>query len=384
MSIKKLYINIIAYTFIAAMLVGIPQISCAAPQSGNKASINQKIQNNQTKIKNARDKIKTLKVREQQERNKLVRNQQRLESAKTNLADSEYRYSSMNTKLQDMEQKYQETLREFSATEALMKARIRHVFKNQRIGMFDLIFKAKDLNSMLDALYFERVIIKRDYESIIVMKTRATKLAKIKRDIEEQKRYLANSMNEIKSQKRSIQQEIANNENMISKLKNDRAAYERSERELARQSASLQAMLSAYSNSTVVSSAGFVKPIGGRISSPFGWRTHPIFKSRTFHSGVDIAGPNGGGIVASNSGRVIYTGWYGGYGKVVIIDHGLVGGKPTTTLYAHMSAIKVSNGQNVAKGQVIGLEGTTGYSTGPHCHFEVRINGKPNNPMNYI
>ena len=384
MSIKKLYINIIAYTFIAAMLVGIPQISCAAPQSGNKASINQKIQNNQTKIKNARDKIKTLKVREQQERNKLVRNQQRLESAKTNLADSEYRYSSMNAKLQDMEQKYQETLREFSATEALMKARIRHVFKNQRIGMFDLIFKAKDLNSMLDALYFERVIIKRDYESIIVMKTRATKLAKIKRDIEEQKRYLANSMNEIKSQKRSIQQEIANNENMISKLKNDRAAYERSERELARQSASLQAMLSAYSNSTVVSSAGFVKPIGGRISSPFGWRTHPIFKSRTFHSGVDIAGPNGGGIVASNSGRVIYTGWYGGYGKVVIIDHGLVGGKPTTTLYAHMSAIKVSNGQNVAKGQVIGLEGTTGYSTGPHCHFEVRINGKPNNPMNYI
>jgi murein DD-endopeptidase MepM/ murein hydrolase activator NlpD len=383
-SIKKLYINIIAYTFIAAMLVGIPQISCAAPQSGNKASINQKIQNNQTKIKNARDKIKTLKVREQQERNKLVRNQQRLESAKTNLADSEYRYSSMNAKLQDMEQKYQETLREFSATEALMKARIRHVFKNQRIGMFDLIFKAKDLNSMLDALYFERVIIKRDYESIIVMKTRATKLAKIKRDIEEQKRYLANSMNEIKSQKRSIQQEIANNENMISKLKNDRAAYERSERELARQSASLQAMLSAYSNSTVVSSAGFVKPIGGRISSPFGWRTHPIFKSRTFHSGVDIAGPNGGGIVASNSGRVIYTGWYGGYGKVVIIDHGLVGGKPTTTLYAHMSAIKVSNGQNVAKGQVIGLEGTTGYSTGPHCHFEVRINGKPNNPMNYI
>lgn len=384
MSIKKLYKNIIAYTFIAAMLVGIPQISCAAPQSGNKASINQKIQNNQTKIKNARDKIKTLKVREQQERNKLVRNQQRLESAKTNLADSEYRYSSMNAKLQDMEQKYQETLREFSATEALMKARIRHVFKNQRIGMFDLIFKAKDLNSMLDALYFERVIIKRDYESIIVMKTRATKLAKIKRDIEEQKRYLANSMNEIKSQKRSIQQEIANNENMISKLKNDRAAYERSERELARQSASLQAMLSAYSNSTVVSSAGFVKPIGGRISSPFGWRTHPIFKSRTFHSGVDIAGPNGGGIVASNSGRVIYTGWYGGYGKVVIIDHGLVGGKPTTTLYAHMSAIKVSNGQNVAKGQVIGLEGTTGYSTGPHCHFEVRINGKPNNPMNYI
>ena len=127
-----------------------------------------------------------------------------------------------------------------------------------------------------------------------------------------------------------------------------------------------------------------MKPIGGSITSPFGWRTHPIFKSRSFHSGVDIAGPNYGSIKASNSGKVIYTGWYGGYGKVVIIDHGVISGNPTTTLYAHMSAIKVSNGQNVAKGQVIGLEGTTGYSTGPHCHFEVRINGRPNNPMNYI
>ena len=384
MNFKKLTRDISVYIFILAMLVVLPSSSYAAPSQSN-VSINQKLKNNQAQMKNTRDKIHTLKIKEQQERNKLVRNQQRLESAKTNLADSESKYSSMSAKLEDMEKKYQAAVQEFSATEALMKARIRHVFKNQRIGMFDLIFKAKDVNSMLDALYFERVIIKHDYESILVMKTKAVKLAKIKNDIAAQKRYLANSMNEIKSQKRSIQQEIANNESMISKLKNDRAAYERSERELARQSASLQSMLSAYSNSTVkVASGGFMRPIGGKITSPFGWRTHPIFKSRSFHSGVDIAGPNGGGIVASNSGKVIYTGWYGGYGKVVIIDHGLINGKPTTTLYAHMSAIKVANGQNVSKGQVIGLEGTTGYSTGPHCHFEVRINGKPNNPMNYI
>ena len=291
----------------------------------------------------------------------------------------------MNAKLAEMERKCQEVTKEFSETEELMKARIRQVFKAQRVGMFDLIFKAKDINSMLDALYFERIIIKRDYEQIVVMKTRAMKLAKIKNDIEAQKLSLENSKKQIEYQKQSLKQQMAHNENMINKLKNDRAAYERSERELARQSANLQSMLSAYKTSTVrVSSAGFVKPIGGRISSPFGMRVHPIFKSKTFHSGVDIAGPNGGGIMASNSGKVIYTGWYGGYGKVVIIDHGLVNGNPTTTLYAHMSTIKVSNGQNVSKGQIIGLEGTTGYSTGPHCHFEVRINGKPTNPMNYI
>jgi murein DD-endopeptidase MepM/ murein hydrolase activator NlpD len=238
---------------------------------------------------------------------------------------------------------------------------------------------------MLDAIYFERIIIQNDYRQMLMLKNKAIKLAKIKSDIEAQKRYLADSKDNIEFQKRSIQQEINYNKSMISKLKNDRAAYERSERELARQSASLQSMLSAYSKSTVnLATGGFMKPIGGAISSPFGWRTHPIFKSRSFHSGVDIAGPNMGSIKASNAGKVIYRGWYGGYGKVVIIDHGLVNGNPTTTLYAHMSSIKVGNGQNVSKGQVIGLEGTTGYSTGPHCHFEVRINGRPNNPMNYI
>ena len=267
-----------------------------------------------------------------------------------------------------------------------MKNRIRQVFKNQRRGMFELILSAKDLNGLLDVIYFERIIIKNDYKRMIALKTKSAKIAKMKKDIEAQKVYLAQAIKDINSQQASIQRAIAENQNMINKLKTDRRAYERSERELARQSANLQSMISkSYGHSTVkVSSSGFMKPIAGRITSPFGWRTHPIFKSRTFHSGVDIGGPNMGSIRASNSGKVIYSGWYGGYGKVVIIDHGTVNGRPTTTLYAHMSVTKVSPGQTVSKGQVIGLEGTTGYSTGPHCHFEVRINGKPNNPLNYI
>ena len=385
MNVNKYIKYICLYLFLAVtFFTCTPQVSYAAPTSNN-TTIKQKLQNNESKINTTRQKIKTLKVKEQQEKNKLVRNQQRLENAKNNLSQSESRYSSISAKLADMEKKFQQASQEFNATDAAIKERIRQVYKMQRVGMFDLLFKAKDLNSMLDTVYFEQVIIKNDYKQLVALRERTQKLEKIKNDIATQKKYLADSINEINSQKRSIQREIAQNQNMINRLKNDRAAYEKSERELARQSANLQSMLSAYSNSTVkVSSAGFVKPIGGKITSPFGWRTHPIFKSRSFHSGVDIAGPNYGSIKASNSGKVIYTGWYGGYGKVVIIDHGIINGKPTTTLYAHMSSIKVGNGQSVVKGQVIGFEGTTGYSTGPHCHFEVRINGKPNNPMNYI
>ena len=85
-----------------------------------------------------------------------------------------------------------------------------------------------------------------------------------------------------------------------------------------------------------------------------------------------------------NSGKVIYSGWYSGYGKVVIIDHGNYNGKPTTSLYAHMSRQSVSVGANVSRGQTIGYVGTTGYATGPHLHFEIRINGKHTNPRNYL
>ena len=174
---------------------------------------------------------------------------------------------------------------------------------------------------------------------------------------------------------------------MIHKLKTNRSYYERSERELARQSASIEAMISNIkpnSGTKVAVTTGFIKPISGPITSPFGYRIHPIFKSRIFHSGIDIGGPNGGAIRASNNGRVIYAGWYGGYGQVVILDHGIVRGQAITTLYAHMSSISVSKGQVVKQGQQVGREGSTGYSTGPHCHFEVRVNGQPRNPLNYI
>ena len=250
---------------------------------------------------------------------------------------------------------------------------IKNIEKN-----FDLV--KNEIHSTITSNSYE------DYARIQSIKAKSERITAMKRDVEAKKIALAQSIQEINSQKKDIKSAIAMNQSMINKYKTDRRTYERAERELARQSASIQSMIARNKggSNVKITSAGFLKPISGRITSPFGWRTHPIFNSRTFHSGVDIAGPNRGSIKASNSGKVIYSGWYGGYGKVVILDHGIVNGKPTSTLYAHMSSIKVGQGQFVNKGEVVGYEGTTGYSTGPHVHFEVRINGKPNNPLNYI
>ena len=332
------------------------------------------------------EKIKRLKVLEHLEKNKLYKNQQKLEQASNTLQKSKNQYSSLESQLAQMERDLNASVAEFNKANVDMRKRIRQVYKNQRTGMFQLILTSKDLNSLLDVIYFEKIVLKKNYAQILAMRAKSQRIAAMKRDVQAKKIALAQSIQEINSQQRNIKSAIAMNQSMISKYKTDRRTYERAERELARQSASIQSMIARNRGSSTVkiTSTGFMRPIGGRITSPFGWRTHPIFNSRTFHSGVDIAGPNHGSIHASNSGKVIYSGWYGGYGKVVILDHGVVNGKPTTTLYAHMSSIKVGQGQFVHKGDVVGYEGTTGYSTGPHVHFEVRINGKPNNPLNYI
>lgn len=131
-------------------------------------------------------------------------------------------------------------------------------------------------------------------------------------------------------------------------------------------------------------------PASRRITSPFGWRISPIHRRRMFHAGIDIGRPKADEdwpesqrtIVAAASGTVISAGYRGGYGNTIILDHG----NGVTTLYAHIAGggIKVSTGQEVARGDRIGIVGNTGNSTGPHLHFEVRVNGVPKNPANYF
>ncbi len=121
-------------------------------------------------------------------------------------------------------------------------------------------------------------------------------------------------------------------------------------------------------------------PVTGTITSPFGYRPNPFGGGMEFHQGLDIAAPTGTTVTAAAGGTIISAGWYGGYGNYILIDHG--GGMATG--YGHLSQIFVSAGQQVQKGQAIGAVGSTGMSTGPHLHFEVRINGKPTDPAAYL
>lgn len=340
----------------------------------------------ETKKIQTRNKINRLKVLERLETNKLYKNQQKLESATINLQSSKNQIVSVRKELSDLESKLNKASTEYNNLNYILAKRIRSVYKNQRNVFLEVLLTSEDINTFFDRIYYQKKILRADYVRMAEARSKAKEIAMLKYSIESKKNRLERSVASINLQQNDIERAIQKNKVMINKLQTDRVAYEKAEKELARQSASIGSYINKQqkNESSVQVASGFMKPIQGRITSPFGWRTHPIFKSRSFHSGVDIGGPNYGAIRASNSGKVIYAGWYGGYGKVVIVEHGVVNGKPITTLYAHMSSIKVANGTKVQKGQILGLEGTTGYSTGPHCHFEVRVNGQPNNPLNYI
>ncbi|HEX4841434.1 MAG TPA: M23 family metallopeptidase [bacterium] len=138
--------------------------------------------------------------------------------------------------------------------------------------------------------------------------------------------------------------------------------------------------LSNRLRSVVSIATTFVWPARGRITSGFGFRTHPVFGTREMHTGIDIGAPLGAPVVSAREGKVIWAGWYGGYGLFVRVDHG----SGLITAYSHLSKISVKVGQILHPGDLIGRVGSTGFSTGPHLLFEIRIHGRPLDPLKYL
>ena len=268
----------------------------------------------------------------------------------------------------------------------IYRKRLRDIYINGQINYLDVLLGAKDFSDFSSRMYLLQKIISSDLAMLDQLKKDAD-------EINSRKQQLAAEMKEIKT----TQAELAAKQAKVNKLRDERAQvlYKAQEEEASSQaeyerllaiSENIAAMLRNMESGGGGAPAGqgstgrFMWPCTGPITSYYGWRTHPIFGTTKYHSGMDIAVDTGTPIHAADSGTVVYSGWLGGYGNCVMIDHG--GG--LVSLYAHNSSLAVGEGQYVQKGTVVAYAGSTGYSTGPHCHFEVRLHGEVTEPLDYL
>ena len=281
-----------------------------------------------------------------------------------------------------------QTQQAFLIKKKVFKQRLVDIFKNKNFGMIEFIFSSEDSPYALDASYYFERIMRADTSLMSEIKSQYGDLMTQKQSLKFQTRTLSDIKEKIEEKEDLLQQKKKEQHLVVKSLQEQIKDMERKNRELERSSQEITSQIMLISRGSVFLGTGrFVKPVQAGISSLFGYRRHPIFKRRIFHNGLDFSANTGASIRAADSGVVIVAGAqarYHGYGNITIIDHGIKDGRRLATVYAHQSRILVSEGQRVDRGQHIGLVGATGYATGPHLHFEVRIDGVPVDPRGYL
>lgn len=275
------------------------------------------------------------------------------------------------------------TERNLAERTQILNKRMRDIYENGQISYLDVLLGSADFRDFATRVDILRRVLDQDAALIAQVRAERELVIQKREELERDKAAILTLEQEAAAKKEIIEARKQEQQAFLDTAVNERDAAEQAYRELQETSRRIERMLQSIQSGNreaAGASGAMMWPVQGVITSPFGWRTHPIFGTSIFHSGLDIGVDYGEPVKAADGGIVVEAGWMGGYGKAVIIDHG--GG--ISTLYGHNSELLVGAGQRIGKGQVIALAGSTGYSTGPHVHFEVRKNGEPVNPYNYL
>ncbi|MGC8712296.1 MAG: murein hydrolase activator EnvC family protein [Leptodesmis sp.] len=264
-------------------------------------------------------------------------------------------------------------------------ARLQFLQRQQLDRGWAVLLQSRSLNDFLDRRYRLKLLYQNDRQTLAGLQSDADQLEQQRDRVERKKNEIALMKQQLELQKASMEDQIAGQKENIDRLKSDRRAMAVAEAQLEQDSRTIALLIQQHTGAggyglAFRGTGQMLLPCLGEITSGFGWRMHPVLGYERFHAGIDIGADYGATIYAAEQGLVIFAGWYGGYGNAVIIDHG--GG--ITTLYGHTSELYVSEGQTVQRGQAIAAVGSTGLSTGPHLHFEVRREGEPTDPVAFL
>ena len=288
------------------------------------------------------------------------------------------------TNIESIEADLAEKTEQLSERASILKKRVRDIYMHGQISYIDVLFGAEDFRDLSTRMDLWKKIIRQDYELIKTIIAQRTAILEAKEKLETEQGHQKLLVDIAEKREASIVERRNRKQAIMDNLEMEREAADRAYEESLAASREVEYLIrqrqGSGSSASAVGPGGMSWPLIGEITSQYGWRVHPIWGASRYHSGMDIAGDYGDEIRAAAAGEVIHSGWISGYGYTIIIDHG----GSLTTLYGHNEALNVGVGQHVERGDVIAYCGSTGNSTGPHCHFEVRIDGELTDPEAYL
>ena len=317
----------------------------------------------------------------------------RLAVLQSDLALHQRRLDKLNALYVLQTERYELLRREYRATMQRLDMRLVAIYERGEPSAAEVLLDARSVSDMLDQLTYIGSIAKQDKHVAAAVKTAKAQVSVQRAQTQQVRAHVRGEMRSVQVREQQValvRDELLASRHRLSGARAQKLHALQSTREseqefvsevdaLQQASAALAARIQAAQSSAGAytpgpSASGLVWPVSGPVTSPFGMRWGRM------HEGIDIGVPYGTPIHAAAAGRVIYCGWEEGYGNLTVIDHG----NGIATAYGHQSSIAVSCGEDVSQGQVIGYVGCTGHCTGPHLHFEVRVNGSPVDPLGYL
>ncbi len=332
----------------------------------------------------AKKKVQEMRRKERTLSEQLRETRERIARAKIRLAALNREYARVSRQLTQTRSRVIQLRAKLSRHRSILAERLRQLYKHPPSDYVAFVLDARDIEDASIRTYAFQRIISHDEQVIETTRQAKEELEVQEAQLQRQQSRLASLRKAIAEQTRELHAAEAEQARLLKRIQTERETYERWLQEWEEESREIAALLRRLQRAQqnrprpIPAWTGpFIRPVDGPIVSGFGYRVHPIFRRVKFHYGIDISAPSGTPIHAAADGVVVFAGWRRAYGNTVIVDHG----NGLATLYAHCSRVLVSEGEVVKQGQVIALVGSTGLSTGPHLHFEVRRYGEPINPL---
>ncbi|MEL6554364.1 MAG: peptidoglycan DD-metalloendopeptidase family protein [Cyanobacteria bacterium J06621_11] len=311
------------------------------------------------------------------------------------ITNTEYQLAEAEQRLVRLEQDLERNKADYEQARSAVVGRLQFMQRQQGSQGWALLLQSENLNDFLDRRYRLKKVYEADRATLVSLDEKSVAILDQQVGVEEQKNAIALLRQQLLVSRDQYTAQMQQQAGLMSRLRENRGALAAAIDQLDQESDEITSLIlekvaaAEEADAKIAreealraarASGKMITPTSGPITSHFGSRYHPVLGYSRFHAGTDFGAATGTPILAAETGVVIFSGWYGGYGNTVILDHG----DGMTTLYAHASRLNVAEGQAVRKGEVIAAVGTTGLSTGPHLHFEVRRSGEPVDPMGYI